>query len=356
MSKKNKFLTGLIILIALLFATKQWYKVAKKDPVFYTSDSTLIAIDGDKVGKEEYLLHLRREIAMTYNYFYQNYGIEKSPAFWTTPVANQIPMDYLKERTNKKLIASKTIHALAKKYNIITGFNFEEFKIHWQEYNKNRKETHDRGEVVYGSIYTDMPSYYHYLLSNLAIRVKDKVIKTEFAANENILRRFYETVKQDQFSYFESIEIEVFGFEYNILPFKTAMEKMEVVKKHLDNGMSFKKDLETKFPPGVYQQKIFYDSIPIYGEDNPDEIIRQHAQGLKLNEYKMVKAQEGVYIINLKSASEEQYHPFEKVEKQLIQYYQDEQYNAFLDSLINNAHLEKNYPKYEQISESDFSE
>ncbi len=353
--KKKVFLGYILIVIALLFLViTQHKKATRQDIHFKASDSTVLAIDDIRVNKEEYLLHLKREIAMTYNYFYQNYGIENSPTFWVTPINNIKPIDFIKKQTNKKVIESKTIHALAKKYNVIEEFDFNEFKLQWKEYNRSRKETHDKGGVVYGSIYTNMSGYYNYLLSNLEIRVKEKLKKNKFTANEETLSEFYESIKKDKFSYSEKIDIESFGFEYSVLPYKQALQKIREIKDELDKGLVLEKSLEKTFVTGVYHQKVFYDSVPIYGEDNPDEIIKQNAQKLKLNEHKIVRAQEGIYIIKLNKSLEKKYHPFQKVKEQVLQYYQEEKYHNFIEKQKKNMVITINNSIYNTISDKTF--
>ena len=353
--KSTLLLKSKILILAvsvLLSCQKDKSKTKDLDPTF--SEDTVISINHVEVSKEEYILHLKREVALTYNYFYQKHGIENSPTFWETPINGNKPIDYLKEKTDKKLTGSKITHQLAERYKVIEGFKFEDFKKHWRDYNKTRKEKYNKGEVVYGTVYTDLASYYNYLLSNLKLRLRKNIIKSEFNPNENTLRNYYEHIKKKHFSFHDRIETDVVGFQYKIVSYQEANKKINEIKKELDKGTILGKHLIKKFPKSQYQKMIYYDSIPIYGEDNPNQILKENALQLELNEYRIVKAQEGTYIIKLISRSEEKHDPFNDVKDQVLQIYQDERYTNFMDSIVDITKIIKNRPVYDNISAKDF--
>lgn len=361
MKKNIKLIVGislLVLLISIVYVANinriNIEEGANDNKVLFTpGDSAIVAINNIKIYKQEYLIHLKKEVALTYNHFYLKYGLENSDGFWDTEIDNIKPIDYLKEQTNKKVIKSKVIHLLAKKYNVINNFDFEEFKIQWQEYNASRKEAFEKDEVIYGSVYMDMTSYYNYLLTNLAIRVKNKITKQEFVPDEIALRTFYEKIKGNTFAYFEDIDIELFGYEYSSVSYKTALEKIELIKKKLDNGFSFNK-LKNRFQEGIYMRKVFYDSIPIYGEDNPDHIIKEQAEKLKPHQYAIIKEQEGAFVMKIKEKSTINYYSYNKVKDMTLQYYQEDAYTKFIDSVINSIKLHKNKFVYEKITSKDF--
>lgn len=341
----------LIVIVFLLFNS---YNKKKDFSTPHPNASAVVTVNNLNVNEEEYLLHLNREIAMTYNHFYQNFGIENSPKFWNTPINNIKPINFLKKRTNAKVVETKVIHTLAQKYKVINNFNFKEFKLQWKEYNKSRKEAHDKGETIYGAIQTDMPAYYYYLLSNLKIRVKEKILKSDFNISESDLKQYYEKIKGDHFYYSEKINIKVFKFDYNLLSYQESKQKIEDIKKKIDNGEILNKALEKKYPPGVYLEKTIYDSIPIYGEDNPDEIIKKNAKDLKLNEHRIVKSQEGAYLIKLKSTSKKKYYSFEKVKDEVLYHYHTKKYTNFLKEQKKNAVFKINNKVYNAISDKTF--
>ncbi len=112
---------------------------------------------------------------------------------------------------------------------------------------------------------------------------------------------------------------------------------------------------EKKYPPGIYQQRIFYDSVPIYGEDNPDEIIKQNAQRMQLNEHKIIRAQKGVYIIKFEKALQFSYYPLEEVKEQVKYYYETENYNNLIEKERNTAVITINEEAYQAISAKMFN-
>ncbi len=356
LKKKTIFLgLGLLILAFLLiFLQKQNKSDLSQDISSGLSSTAIIAVNGIEVGQEEYLLHLKREIAMTYNHFYQEYGVENSPDFWSTPHNGITPIDYIKERTNKKVVESKLIHDLAKRYNVVEGFDFDNFKLQWKDYNKKRKEAHDKDSIVYGSVFTDMHAYYNYLLNNLEIRLKEKLSNTQFNNDDGNLMRYYEKIKKDRFAYAEKIEIALFGYDYGELSYKKSNQRIKQILTELKSGLPLQKSLEKKYPAGVYQQRTFYDSVPIYGEDNPDEIIKRNAQNMEFNELRLVSAQQGVYIIKLRKPLQFKYYPFDKVVQQVRYDYDAENYSEFLAKEHRNAVIAINEKTYQAISNKAF--
>jgi len=322
--------------------------------LFSPQDVAIIAINGKKVHKQEYLLHLKKEIAMTYNHFYLKYGVNNHPDFWTTVYGNTTPIDYLKNRTDKNVANSKIIHALAIENHVISNFEFNKFVKQWKDYNKKRKAQHASGEAVFGQVNTSISDYYFYLLSNLNIRVSDKIKKEKFSANSSTLKKYYETIKQEKFSYVKKAEIEQFGFPYEAMSYKKAIAQIEEINNKVLNKLSLCCELREKYPNGIFKKHIFYDSIAIYGEDNPDQIIKKTGLKLEYGKTKMVRTQEGVYLITLMKPLKYECYPYEKVKDLVLEYYQKEQYNAFLKQLKEEVSLDKNNRVYDKLSSKFF--
>lgn len=321
--------------------------------LFKPQDSAVIAVNGIKVHKQEYLLHLKKEIAMTYNHFYLKHGINNHPDFWTTTYGNTTPIDYIKNRTDNKVADSKIIHALAVENNIISNFDFKEFTHQWKAYNEERQKKKASGQTVYGQVYTTMSDYYFYLLGNLEIRVSEKIKKEKFSANIEALKNYYETIKQDKFGYVKKAEIEQFGFPYQTIPYKEAILEIEVLNKKVLNKQSLS-SLKKEYPKSIYKNLVFYDSVPIHGEDNPDQILKETALELEFGNTKTVRTQEGVYFIKLTQPLEKEYYPYEKVKDLVLGYYQEEKYNTYLSQLKQDAVVSKNAKIYDKLSSIDF--
>lgn len=350
-----KVLKQFLILLGILF----FYSSCSSDLGFTKKNkiddkSVTLIIDDHEIKWGQYLFHLKKNLAFTYNHFFLDYGLENSKEFWETTVEGITPLDYIKTKTENQLIETRAILKLAKENNIINQFNFKNFKSQWQNFNKSRIQKKSNGQIIYGAISIDMFSYYNYLISNIKLRLKEKLAKTQFKIDEKLLKEYYEIIKPNQFSYYEKIEGVVFGFDHSILPNNLAVNRIEEVKNHLKKGFSLNNSLEKKYPPGEYKKIVFYDSIPIFGEDNPNKIIRESLLKINIGEFKELKAQEGTFIIRLDYLSNKKYYPYEKVKKQVLNYYQNSEFDKLLKNTIINTRLVKNKELYNSITKDNF--
>lgn len=361
MHKKHQTIIG-ILLILLLISTAYCFINDREliinnnssTILFTPQDSAIMSINNVKIYKQEYLLHLKKEIALTYNYFYLKYGAKDHPSFWTTTYGDIKPIDYLKARTNEKIINSKNIHLLVTKNKVIKGFDFNEFLLQWKMYNKKRQEKNLAGEVVYGPVNISMAQYYFYLLSNLKIKLTDKIKKEKFSPNQNTLKSYYETIKQEKFSYSKIVEIEQFGFTYEDFSYKKAVNKIKEISKRILRAPSLCCDLKKEYPKSIYKKNVFYDSIPINGEDNPDKILKITALELEYGKIKTLRTQEGIYILKLTKPLVKEYYPYEKVQSQVLDYYQNENFNDYLSQLKKEVVIITNDKIYKKLSSEDF--
>jgi hypothetical protein len=350
-----KVLKHSLILLGILF----FFNSCNSEPGFTKKNkiddkSVTLLIDGHEIKWEQYLFHLKKNIAFTYNHFYLNFGLENSNKFWETTIDGITPLDYIKTKTENQLMETRAILKLAKENNIINHFNFENFKILWHDYNKSRTQKNSNGQIIYGAITIDMFSYHNYLISNIKLRLKEKLAKTQFKIEGKLLKEYYEIIKSKQFSYNEKIEGVVFGFNHSKLPNNLAVKRIQEVKNYLKKGFSLNNSLEKKYPLGEYKKIVFHDSIPIFGEDNPDKIIRESLLKLNIGEFKVLKAQEGTFIIRLDYLSNKKYYPYEKVKKQVLNYYQNSEFDMLIEHIIKNTRLVINKEIYNSISKDNF--
>ena len=184
------------------------------------NENIVLKINNIPVSKEEYKLFLEEEKAMTFNYFYQKYGVEKNNTFWETKIKDETPIIYIKEKANKHLVEVKIIQDYAAKVKLVEPFNFDVLLKNWQQDNQKKTKKHKAGEVVYGPINTNLRDYYFYIQTNLEIRLKDKLNETVFIPSDGELESCFNRIKQQHFSYIDTISIELLSF-----PYKTSKER-----------------------------------------------------------------------------------------------------------------------------------
>ena len=318
------------------------------------AQDVIVTIDDQEIKWEEYLFYLKTKIAFTHNHFYLNYNLENSKKFWKTKIEGISPLDYIKTKTDHQLIVTKAILKLAQENNIYKDYNFENFKILWKDYNNSRIEKNKKGDVIYGAISSDMMSYHNYLINNIKLRLKEKLGKTQFKIDEKLLKEYYDKIKQKRFSFHESLEGVVFGFYHSVLPYNKALKRIDEVNNLLKKGFKLNKDLEKKYPLGEYKKIVFYDSVPIFGEDNPKKTVKNNLLKLNIGEFQVLKAQEGTFIIRLDYLSNKKYYPYEKVKKQVLSYYQNLNFDQLIQKTITNTRIVKNKKVYNSISKENF--
>lgn len=309
------------------------------------NEPVVLRVNDITILEEEYMMFLEEEKAMTYNYFFQKYGVEKSNTFWQSSYHSESPMDYIKEKTRQRLVKEKVIQSYASKIGVIKPFNFEVFKNDWKAENENRRLKHKAGDIVYGPVETSMKEYYSYLQTNLEIRLKDKLATTIFKPSENKLRAYYEDIKDLHFTYIDSVNVEYLSFPYNS---STQREQsLEAAKEAYEEALKINKALKSltsKYSNAIYQQKEFFDDVKLYGEENPDKEVKNYASGLKFGEIKLIdtkaKMNSSIYIMRLFKPVKQHIRSFEKVRKEALYYYNEIRYKQLIDSLNNNARWE----------------
>jgi len=98
----------------------------------------VLTINGITVPEAEYRLFLQQNKAITYNHFFQKYGLEKDENFWKTSYQGESPAVFIKERTNDRLIEIKTLQKYAATLRIVKPFNYDTLVNDWKLDNKNR--------------------------------------------------------------------------------------------------------------------------------------------------------------------------------------------------------------------------
>lgn len=311
--------------------------------------STVISINGVNISEKEYLLHLKTEIANTYNYFYLQFGAQPTESFWTEVYEGERPIDYIKKRTDDKLLRIKIIQELGAEMQVTPSFDYSDFLNHWQTENSERKAKKESGQVVYGPIEIEEDSYYNYLLSNLEIRLKEKLNEEVFTSSESNLKIHYELMKNDHFRYSPSISIEYLLLDESRL---TKVEVDQMIEKTRSNIKNFEslKSYRKNNSEWAYGQMILLDSVPSYGEENPVAHLKEEALQLNPKELGIVRVDYQFYFIRLLSPNDTFFRAFETVKDEVLYDYNLTQYNDLVEQRMKDAMVEKNKNVYDEIS------
>lgn len=339
-----RFISSIIIVLICLFLLYQF---------FFRQKNSVVTINGMPVPEDEYKLHLSSSIAITYNYFHHKYGAKDHDDFWTTSYEGEVPLEYVKAKTNEKLIHIKVLQKLAIEEGLIHDFHYDDFLVKWDEDNRRGKATHEAGGIIYGPIKNSIRNYYNYLFSNLVIKLKRKLNQTRFAASDSTLKSYYETIKGEYFRYTPSIEVAYLEFPYKSSSQKEiALKEAHAAQKRVLEGAAVEA-LTGEFPLAHYGRVTYSDTALIYGEENPDRVRRKLALQLNPGDIKVLYTQEsmnsGIYLMQCLGRSPERTLSFSTVKQDVLWYYQEAKYSKLVDSLKQNAVVRFNQTLYQSI-------
>ncbi|MCM4156712.1 hypothetical protein [Gramella sp. AN32] len=308
-----------------------------------TSNTTapVMTVNIYPVIQEEYDLFLNRNKANTYNYFSQTNKVEPDTEFWNTAYEGKTPLEYLEKLAKKDLVRAKVIQELASKKGIGQVFEFDELLENWEKRDRSHKMKIAEGGVVYGVANMNLPNYYNYLSTNLEIQLKEYYFKNEIATDQEDLLKYYEKIKENQFTHIKKISLECLCFDYSTsLQRSQQLEQVENAMRKLDHGVKMN-TLEKLFPSSSYQKKYFLDSIELYGEENIDKDLKRYAAKLTYGTYGVMDIASSingtVCSVNLLEPLEKEVLPFREVQKKLIYLYKDQVFKNTIEELVKKA-------------------
>jgi len=336
-----------ILFFMLNFSCNQKQNESLKD------SQIVFKVNNTSVAKQEYGLFMNDQKALTYNYFYKKFGVTSNPKFWTTSLQGEMPLQYIKLKTNEELIPIKVIQDYASKIGLTPQFSFKNFLKQWDLENSKRQSKHASGKIIYGPIQIGKKEYYDYLQTNLELRLKDKLKTTTLLPTITALKQFYNSIKNTQFSYVDTMHVAYLQF-----PYKTSSQRKRRLKeaKKIFNALNKDKPFKALHMyrnSDYYQNITFYDSIKNYGEENTDRDIKAYAEKLQFGDIQFVDTQletnSNVYIVSLTSPHIKKIREFEIVKNHVSYLYIEQKYEDLLDSLKTKANIQINKEVYKNI-------
>ncbi len=314
-------------------------------------DENVVAhINGMPVPVAEFELFLNRNIADTYNHFFQQWGARDHLDFWKTPYGGQTPAEYIREKTIKQLIDVKVKQHLAVDMGLVPDFTFDTFLQWWEENNLKRQVKHEAGEVVYGPIENSLMEYYEYYFSNLFIQLGNELNQTQFRIDEAGLELYFEANKEKWFRYTPGIEVEYLEFHYQSSPERDeAYAKALAMSESVSSGESISK-LTAGLTSVHYGHRTFTDK-EITGEDNPDHQRRELAFRLEKGEIRVMYGNENssIYLMQCLTREEDQIYLFNEVKDDVLWYYQKEKYERLMERLRSEVRVSFHQLIYEDL-------
>ena len=166
----------------------------------------------------------------------------------------------------------------------------------------------------------------------MIIRLKDYLNHNEFSVSESQLESYYQEIKSEYFKYTPSVKVEYLEFFIDSSSGRNNLQEQSLyIKEKIEAGASMR-ELASGLKAVQYRQQSFSDTLQIIGEENQDHDIREFSLQLRINESRIVfsETNSAIYLMHCIDRMPEQIHPFHKVKKDVIWYYQKEQYKKCL--------------------------
>ena len=316
-----------------------------------TTSPPVVTIDQSPVSESEFRLHMRKDIALTYSDFMRKCPQQRGQRFWETPCRGEVPLESLRKKTLKRLVHVKTLQALAVDVGLIPAFSYEDLLVSWEQDNRERRATKQAGGVIYGPVQSEFRDYYDYIFSNMVIRLKDKLNATRFTADDETLRSYYRTIRS-KFRYAPATHLTYLALAYmGERARREAVEQARAVAHRVQQGDSLEA-LGGSLRSAFYTELRYSSDDRILGEENPEHEIRRLAAGMVGGDVAVFNGKENstVYVMHCKSREPDKIHAFEKVKKDVLWYYQKQQFEQLEERLRKEAQVRIEKPLYQKIT------
>lgn len=162
--------TLLLLALAVLLAG---CGTSRQPPAANPANGVVATVNGSPIDLGEFRLTLANDESAAYQYFQQAYGTKDGPAFWTTPVHGQRPIDWLKRQALTDAVRDKVAELLGQQRHVAAVLDYPALVSNLNAENQQRKVAVSQNQPVYGPQQLDLAEYYDVWLSNLKMRIID---------------------------------------------------------------------------------------------------------------------------------------------------------------------------------------
>ena len=152
----------------------------------------VLQIDDISVSEAEFEMAMSENRTDVILYFGENYGESQfDETFWTKAYGknNEKPIDVLKQKAVDEITSNLAVLLSAKEAGIISSVSYEDILEMYTQENGARKESVDKGEVIYGVTTFEFRDYYDWLISNCKMQLRnqlsEKVTEQEIRESRN---------------------------------------------------------------------------------------------------------------------------------------------------------------------------
>lgn len=322
-------------------------KVARK-PILAT-------IEGEPLYTEEFQLLMLQYRGEASQYFYETYGAEFGPNFWTTPFGGTTPLEYLKQLAWKQALANKIMQIRAKREHIADDIDFYHLMKQWSSEMERRDQTRESGGLLFGPSDFTLPEFCRYLENGWSSELYKKYVE-EFTPTTDEIQSFYEENRESLYRLDCRVTVCATSFAYSSAEAQTkAWQDANDFRAALLSGADPTALME-QYPDGQ-NDLLILDSNQT-GTDKAGMGRKRWNAASKLlpGDVSAVVAEGNCYwVLQCVERNSGVYQSLEEVRQDIIYRIQEMNFKSQLAQEVRNADVVIDYAQWNQISEEGFS-
>ncbi|WP_028609112.1 hypothetical protein [Paenibacillus harenae] len=323
-------------------------------------------VNGSPVSAPEFGRELERQRASVVDYFHRTHGAEYGNGFWKADYDGENPEETAKEMALEKLVKVKAELELAKREGLIAGTSYDDLLREMEKENKRRQAAIEANQPIYGPGRMDESSFINYYMSNLRIRLKEKLAEDELKVTDEELKRHYELVKDTLFAGEDRIKFQKLSIPYKQDEFgngtvdqrkQAAEERLSAVKLLLDEGMepeeaALQVEDDGEAPLIRYTEEEFNaETAGTYFKSQPAlySILEDRLQAGQVTPAFHEAAQGEYVLIKITEREAAGHIGFEGNESVVWTSYMEDAYAAYLNKLIEEAVVTVHQDEWDKV-------
>lgn len=320
-SDKNKIISVSFIIIAMFVITFLFFNYNKED--------VILKINGIDVVKEEYILFLNDEKAITADYFYKKYGAEVDKDFWNKEFSNEKPLNHIEKLTQDALVRIKVIQKIAKDENIINTLDFKQLL---KESERDSK---------YGTNALTEFQAYTLFNSNLELEIRNKFI-AENDVDEKVLKDKYNELIETNFVQ----NPKIFATELKITFQNESITNTDTLSK-IYTDFSKNLDLDTIKDKYSGLCDIEYREIEFGNEHDKKESVKpadafleKMLNNVEIGEILIEEFDSDYYLVKVNSKEDGRVIPYSEAKDTVENFVKIEMFDEYINEKVESSKVE----------------
>ncbi|WNR45967.1 peptidylprolyl isomerase [Paenibacillus roseipurpureus] len=273
--------------------------------------ATLATVNGEPIAAGELQLAFDQVKTEVIDNLGKKFGVQDRPDFWNSMINNETPIQIAKQKALRLAINLKIPFLLAKKHGLIQAADYKTFMTNLQIVNGQRRDAHEKGQILYGPIQFNERDYAHYIQSNLVSDLKRQLI-SGLDISEEKLRERYESMKDANFREVPIIR----GSLWSVHAGATSLKEQE----DYFNKLRSIKQQDAGSIPDVSIESIEMNALTVKRDSmNWPSLVAQARSAFSGEWVGPLQDRTGFYLLKVENRIEGAYVPFETAKQVIFQ-------------------------------------